>query len=155
MNITIPIECAEGHQYLLKLSDCKNLPIDSGIEIVDIALVAVSNVDIINNAGTLSKISLILFNFLDENDVILYFYCAKEPIKLRTTRRNMSNQEYRSYLFSSMFKRTTASCNGKFIDKPVILRDESYGDHYIHIIAKSQHIQIMDKLYNAVCSLQK
>lgn len=59
--------------------------------------------DIINNAGTLNRIASILFNFLDENDVILYFYCSKAPIKKRNTRDEMSYQQYRSCLFTSMF----------------------------------------------------
>ena len=54
MNITLPIECSDGHQYLLKLTDCKNIPIDSTIEIVDIALISMSKTEIINNAGTLN-----------------------------------------------------------------------------------------------------
>lgn len=77
MNITLPIECSDGHQYLLKLTDCKNIPIDSTIEIVDIALISMSKTEIINNAGTLNRIASILFNFLDENDVILYFIVLK------------------------------------------------------------------------------
>ena len=35
MNITIPIECQDGHQFLLRLTDCSNLPIELKIEIVD------------------------------------------------------------------------------------------------------------------------
>lgn len=81
MNITLPIECSDGHQYLLKLTDCKNLPIETTIEIVDIALISMSKIDIVNNAGNLNRIASILFNFLEENDVILYFYCSKDPIK--------------------------------------------------------------------------
>lgn len=81
MNITLPIECSEGHQYLLRLTDCRNLPIESTIEIIDIALISMSKIDVINNAGTLNRIASILFNFLEENDVILYFYCSKDPIK--------------------------------------------------------------------------
>lgn len=32
MNITLPIEYSDGHQYLLKLTDCKNLPIETNID---------------------------------------------------------------------------------------------------------------------------
>lgn len=44
MNIIIPIECQEGHQYLLKFTDCKNLPIDIDVEVVDVALSLASEI---------------------------------------------------------------------------------------------------------------
>lgn len=155
MNITLPIECSDGHQYLLKLTDCKNLPIKSSIEIVDIVLRSASKIDIINNAGTLNRIASILFNFLDENDVILYFYCSKDPIKKRNTRDEMSYQQYRSSLFTSMFDRTTRHHKGEFINKPIILKDMVYGDHYIHLIAHSKHSDKLDELKGELNTLNK
>lgn len=155
MNITLPIECADGHQYLLKLTDCKNIPIDSTIEIVDIALISMSKIEIINNAGTLNRIASILFNFLDENDVILYFYCSKDPIKQRDTRGKMSYQQYRSFLFTSMFDRTTRHHKGEFINKSIILKDMIYGDHYIHLVAQSKHSDKLDKLEGELNTFNK
>lgn len=155
MNITIPIECSEGHQYLLKLTDCKNLPIESTIDIVDIALISVTNVDIINNAGTLNKIAVILSNFLDDNDVVLYFYCSKDPIKLRKNRKEVSYQEYRSSLFSSMFNRTAKRSKMTYINKLVVLKDNIYGDHYIHLIAKTNFSNMIDELESHLNSLMK
>lgn len=147
MNFTVPIECSEGHQYLLKFTDCKSLPIELDVEVVDIALSLASEIAIIkNNTGTLIKIASVIFNFLDDNDVILYFYCSKDDIIQRKTRKPMLPQQYRSQLFSTMFDKITKNCEpGAFINKPVILRDEAEGDHYLHFIAKSKYADKMDE----------
>ena len=146
MNITIPIECQDGHQFLLRLTDCSNLPIELEIEIVDIALIDTAHSNTTNNAGTLNKIAAILFNFLDENDVILYFYCSKDPIKKRKNREDMSYQQYRSYLFCSMFDRITRCCKDSYVNKSIILKDNIYGDHYIHLMSKNKYSGMLDKL---------
>lgn len=155
MNITLPIECSDGHQYLLKLTDCKNLPIETTIEIVDIALISMSKIDIVNNAGNLNRIASILFNFLEENDVILYFYCSKDPIKKKNARNQMSYQHYRSSLFTSMFDRTNRNLKGDFINKSIILKDTIYGDHYIHLIAQSKHSDKLEELEGKLNTLKK
>ena len=155
MNITIPIDCEDGHQFLLKLTDCRNLPIEPGIEIVDIALIDASSVVGINNAGTLNRISLILLNFLEENDVVLYFYCAKDPIRIRTRKEGVSYQQYRSRLFCSMYDRVTNSHAGRFINKSIVLRDSTYGDHYIHLISKVEYSEVIESLEGHLSNFNK
>lgn len=146
MNVIIPIDCKDGHQFLLKLTDCRNLPIDTDIEIVDIALIDASRSFGINNAGTLNKIASILLNFLEDNDVILYFYCAKDPIRIRKGRREISYQQYRSRLFCSMFDRITIGYKNRYINKSIVLRDSTYGDHYIHLISKVEYSKIIEHI---------
>lgn len=155
MNITIPIECSDGHQFLLKLTDCRNLPIESEIEIVDITLIDVARTNITNNAGTLNRIASILFNFLDENDVILYFYCSKDPIKKSKNRADMSYQQYRHSLFCAMFSRITRHSTNCFVDKSIILKDNVYGDHYIHLMSKIEYLEMLDKLENHINEFNK
>lgn len=155
MNITIPIECQDGHQFLLKLTDCENLPIESDIEIVDIALIDTAHSNTTNNAGTLNKIALILFNFLGENDVILYFYCSKEPIKKRKNKEEMSYQQYRHSLFCAMFNRITRLSGNIFVDKTIILKDNVYGDHYVHLISKIEYSEMLDQLENHINDFNK
>lgn len=155
MNVTFAIECSEGHQYLLKLTECKNLPIEIDIKIVDIALVPVSKPDTINNAGTLNKIASILFNFLEENDVILYFYCSKDPIQQRESREPMSYQKYRSFLFTCMYNKTSKDHNDEFIHKQIVLLDQVYGDHYVHLITKSKYTQKINDLETSLNEFNK
>jgi len=141
------IECSEGHQYLIKFTNCNNLPIVLDVEVVNIDLTLVSNNTPINNAGTLNKIALMVFNFLDENDVILYFYCSKEDINRRNNKTSITPQEYRSLLFSTMFEKITKTTKDKtFINKPIILKDQEWGDHYLHFIAESKYSEKMDSL---------
>ncbi len=141
MNFTVPIECSEGHQYLLKFKDCRNLPIELDIEVVDITLSLTSELSEINNPKTLNKITSVIFNFLEDNDVILYFYCSRDSIIQRQNRKELlSPQHYRSYLFSTMFEKATRNYeNSSFVNKSVILKDELEGDHYLHLIAKNKY----------------
>lgn len=155
MNVTIPIECEEGHQYLLKLTDCRNLPIDTTVEVVDITLASVGGFDVINNAGTLHKIASTLLYFLEENDVVLYFYCSKDPIKIRRNRVEVPYQEYRSMLFTSLFERIAYKHKARFINRQIVLKDNVYGDHYIHLMAKEQHTPMVARLEEQLNSFIK
>lgn len=153
MNVTIPIECQEGHLYLLELNSWKDLPVQSDIEVIDLALVTNDKISIINNPGTLNKIASILFDFLEENDVILYFYCSKSSINKSIKKENISNQQYRSILFSRMYDRVSTNYPSKYIHKPIILEDPEDGDHYIHLIAKKRHddkLEAFEKEFDAL-----
>ena len=151
MNFIVPIECPEGHQYLLKFTDCENLPIELDMKVVDISLSSDSEMATINNIGTLNKITTIILNFLYENDVVLYYYCSKDVIIQRKNRGNLSPQQYRSKLFSALFDKIAKKHTGKkFINKPVVLRDKSEGDHYLHFIAKSIYSDKMDEYANHI-----
>ena len=153
MNFTVPIDCPDGHQYLFRFEDCENLLMDIdiklGVKMVDISLTSESELATINNINTLNRISTIIFNFLDENDVVLYYYCSKEPIYQRKNRKKIPPQQYRSELFLALFNKVIKKHQEKtFINKPVILRDISEGDHYLHFIAESKYSDEMDKFAN-------
>ena len=55
-----------------------------------IPLISKSEVVTINDIKTLSLISTTIFNFLDENDVILYYYCSDDQIYQRKNREEIS-----------------------------------------------------------------
>ena len=151
MKVSIPIDCPDGHQYLLRFEDFENPPMDIdaelGVKVVDISLVSESEVATINNIGTLNIISTTIFNFLDENDVVLYYYCSKDTIYQRTNRKKIPPQQYRSKLFLTLFNKIIKKYQERdYINKPIIIPDELYGDHYIHFIAESKHSDKLDKL---------
>ena len=151
MNVCIPIDCPDGHQYLLRFEYFENLPMnidkELGVKVVDISLVSESEIATINNIGTLNLISTAVFNFLDENDVVLYYYCSKDAIYQRKNRKKIPPQQYRSKLFLALFDKIIEKYKRMdYINKPIIIPDISYGDHYIHFIAKSKHSDKLDNL---------
>ena len=151
MRVSIPIDCPDGHQYLLRFEDFENLPVnidaELGVKVVDISLISESEVATINNIGTLNLISTVVFNFLDENDVVLYYYCSKDAIYQRKNRKEIPPQQYRSKLFLTLFDKIVEKYQrgDDYINKPIIIPDEIYGDHYIHFVAESKHSDKLDK----------
>ena len=147
MNNTIPIEGSDGRQYLLEFGDFESLPIELDVKVVNISLVSKSEVATINNIGTLNQISTTIFNFLDKNDAILYYYCSDDPIVQRKSREEISPQQYRSRLFFALFDKIAKKHSERgLVNKSIILRDEPNGDHYIHLIADSKHSDKADGL---------
>lgn len=153
MNTTFPLTTKEGHKYLIKLSsfNADYIPDSIDIEIVDIVLELVEHSDQINNISTLSKIGRILLNFLEENDVILYFYCSKDDIY--KNKPDISAQEYRSILFSKIFERTTKTLRDYENLKVTIKGHNDH--HYIHLIAKSKYKHHLENISDQLKSMNK
>ena len=144
-----PIDSPDGHQYLLRFGNFESLPIELDIKVVDISLISESEVATINNIRTLNQISTTVFDFLDKNDVILYYYCSDDPIFQRKNREEIPPQQYRSKLFLTLFNKIIRNHKEKsLVNKSIVLRDKSEGDHYIHLIAESKYSDKMDKLVN-------
>jgi len=141
MNVFIPVTTIEGYEYLLEFSSFNNIytPKNVDIEIVDITLKLVKGNYQVNNAGTLSLISFIVSDFMESNDVILYFYCDVKDIKRRNNA--ISPQKYRSLLFSKIFeKELNHNKNAdSYVNKIIILKDTHDDEHYIHLISKSKN----------------
>ncbi len=152
MIFKVPIQSSGGRQYLLNFTENKSLPIKLDVDVVSMTLSLVSETTTaINNMDVLNKITTIVFNVLDDNDVISYFYCSKDPINQRQNRQMMSPQEYRSHLFSTMFDKISDKHKpGTFINKTIILRDETEGDHYIHLIVRSKYKDKIDEFAQSI-----
>lgn len=134
LNQVIPLTTKEGHQYLIEFfiaNELILLPKSLNIKIANVAITLVSGLGI-NNASTLFEISGIIKEYLNQNDVVLYCYCDRKEISRGVKKMSMSPQEYRSLLYSRMFDRKS---DEGFINKPIIIADEVYGDHYIHLIS--------------------
>ena len=133
----IPYTTSEGHEYLIRFTEFnKNyLPKEFLLPIVDITIVANSDMTTINNGKTLAEFSSLIKNYLTQEDIVLYFYCSNDPIIKSSKRKNVSNSQYRSDLFCKMFEKQNLIEND-FICENVLIEDPMNGDHHIHLISR-------------------
>lgn len=160
MKISIPISPSDGNKYLINFSTFEEdiIP-DSvinflqGVEIIEIVLERVEG-DNMSNAYSLSQISSVIWNFMQENEAsILYFYCD-DMHDLPRRRKSLSPQEYRSLLFSKMFDKAVASSSESYINMPIILKAEDR-DIFIHLISRYCYIKQLECLKNSIFCMGK
>ena len=157
-NVTIPYTSGKGYNYLINLSSIKKqdfLPESVIIEkdIVDIVLeLDKKTFGKSNDFGDLYRIAAIIYDFLENNDVILYYYCDIKPVKQRDNRTKISNQEYRSRLFSLMIDRFISADYEKTICK---IPDSQNEIHYIHLISKIENSEQVKSLSSALINMGK
>src|SRR5690606_6960634 len=105
-----PLTCKEGHRYLIQFSVIDKSVIENNLdnlekEVVDLVITLDGKLEGINNASTLSQMSHVIKEYLEENNVILFAYCDHAEIQRNKKNKAMSPQEFRSCLFSLMFDR--------------------------------------------------
>lgn len=100
----------------------------------------------------LIEFSGIIKAYLDNNDAVLYCYCDNKEIDRGKSKLNMSPQKYRSLLFSRMFDRIG---NVDYVNHTVQISDETYGDHYIHLISKISNSEHIEAIENELVKLHK
>lgn len=165
MDITIPVSSCDGRQFLIKLSSFSIDGIPGSIteilkcEIIDIVLERVTDVDQNkqNSFGTLSIIFTVIWNFLEEHDVVLYFYCDDRHEILRKE-TFISPQEYRSKLFTSMFNRKVSNMGSRYVNVPIILLSEEFDIQkkvFMHLIARGEHLDCLKLLKDEIKKLSK
>lgn len=135
----IPYITVEGFQYLIKFTEFNkyHLPETFILPIVDITIEVMETPKQINNGKTLFHFSSAIQQFLDENNVVLYFYCSNDPITKNKNRQNISDAQFRSNLFCKMFEKK--NLNNDFICENIIIKDPHNGDHHIHLISKLEN----------------
>ncbi|CAM3414796.1 hypothetical protein [Empedobacter stercoris] len=148
----IPFETSEGNKYVLSFSifNQNNVPIST--QIIDITLVAVSQLGIINSVKTFSYVINVIAEYLIDKDVILYYYCDTSEIYVRNSRNPVSFQEFRFNLFNALFSK--ANHPDLFI-KNVIIDDENNGNHYISLIYRQNSEDEIEILSSELSKFQK
>lgn len=133
---TIPYLTVEGYEYLITFTEFNkdNLPKEFSLAIVDITIIAKNEMEKTNNGKTLLEFCSLINDYLNDNDVVLYFYCSNDPIFKSYKRQNISNAKYRSQLFCKMFEKQ--NLNDSFICENIIIKDSINGNHNIHLISK-------------------
>ncbi len=145
---TIPYITVEGFQYLIRFTEFNknNLPDSFSIPLVDVTIEIMAPQTHINNGKTLFDFCCIIQEYLNSNDIILYFYCSHDPVTKNKSRAHLSDAEYRSHLFCRMFEKK--NFDNTFMCENVIIKDTENGDHHIYLISTIENegeIKIMVK----------
>lgn len=153
MNKEIPFKTKDGHEYLIVFTEFQHTPRNYGIKIIDVSIVLMNDVYTINRVDTLFNFSHIIFNYLRENDVILYYYCDVTPIKIRYNRkRKLTPQAYRSKLFSKMFEKFNTN---EYIQRPIKINDHENGHHYVCLVCHQSNNNALKEVEKDLISAGK
>jgi hypothetical protein len=133
---TIPYVTEEGYQYLIRFAEFNSeyLPEEFTLPIVDVTIIVNGDLEKINTSKTLSKFTSLVNDYLNQNNIILYFYCSNDPILKSSKRQTVSNAQYRSDLFCRMFEKQ--NLDDTFICENILIEDLVNGNHHIHLISK-------------------
>lgn len=144
LELEIPFETIEGYQYLVSFREFPSNQINYNIPLIDVSITLMSDSIETNSLKTLNKFIKIVLDYLDQNDVIIYYYCDTAPIKMRENRKQKySNQEYRFNLFLSMFNKLKSS---DFYLQDIIINDNANGNHYTSLISRIRNSEKVEAI---------
>ena len=134
LELDFPFETEEGYQYIVSFRQFPSNQNNYKIPLIDISITLVSlNIET-NSLKTLNKFIKIVLEYLEQNDVIIYYYCDTASIKIRQNRRQIySNQEFRFNLFLLMFNKMKSDA---FYLQNIIITDKQKGNHYTSLISR-------------------
>ncbi len=153
INLEIPFETDEGYQYLVSFIEVTPNQNNFNIPLVDVSIVLMSEIIESNSYKTLHKFIEIIKEYLFENDVIIYYYCDVQPIKIRKNRIiKYAPQEFRFKLFSTMFCRKNRQ---EFYLQEIILTDNEEGNHYTTLISRVENKKEIELVKSEIEKLNK
>ncbi|MFV8343055.1 hypothetical protein [Flavobacterium sp. XS2P39] len=153
LELEIPFETEEGYQYLVSFREVTTHQNNYDIALVDVSIVLMSlNIES-NSYKTLNKFIGIIFDYLLNNDIIIYYYCDVVPIKIRKNRNiKFSPQEFRFKMFSTMFSKRNSQ---EFYFQEIILTDHEENNHYTSLISKISNREKIDLVKSDIEKLNK
>lgn len=137
VDIVIPYTSTVGSQFLINFKEFESQE-DFSISVIDVSLILVEAKEQAIGMKDLIAISRIIRDFLNENKVVLYYYCdhSSDDIFISERHVDMPPQKFRSNLFSSIFNFIDVSY---FVKDQIIIGDEDSNDaHYISLITKEE-----------------
>lgn len=151
--LEIPLETHEGYQYLVSFKEFPHNQIEYEIPLIDVSITLMTSKIEINSLKTLNNFIKIILDYLEKNDVIIYFYCDTAPINIRKTRKQKySNQEFRFHLFLMMFnKQKTVD----FYLQDIVINDNTNGNHYVSLISKITNKTKVEKVKSDIEKFNK
>ena len=133
-DLEVPFETEEGYQYLVGFREITPNKNEYDIPLVDVAIALMSPSIESNSYKTLNKFVDIIIEYIENNNVVIYYYCDVVPIKIRENRKEKySPQEFRFRLFLTMFNKRNYK---DFYLQDIILTDEKNGNHYTSLISR-------------------
>lgn len=146
----IPFESKGGNQYLISFKVFES-GIDFGIPIIDVSLVLVESITVNISISELFSISELVFEYLNNNDVVLYYYCDITEIKRSYKNKNMLPQEFRNILFTKLFEKKRAD---NMLKNDIVIHNEKNNDiHYISLISSNINKKKMTEISNEVSKM--
>lgn len=137
----ILIESSIGKaEYLLLISEYP-YEIDFGIPIMDVQLILLNQSGEVLPFQTLLIIGKELKAYLQENDVILFYYCDISEIQRSEKNQKLSPQNFRFHLFDMLYNRLN---NSDFVKDDVIIKDS--GEHYMTVISTPENKKILTEI---------
>lgn len=149
----------DKHEYTIKLSEftLDNLPdslVDSGVIVCDVTLFVKKKEEEEIGINFLMSICYTLYNFIINNNVVLYYYCSNEYLNNRhCVKQNIPPQRYRHNLFSSIFKRYVKP--NSLIEYHRFFIDSSNEEHYLVLISKPENKHIIDIIGHELDNFEK
>lgn len=95
---------SEGSEYKISISLFKSDAHDIKIDVFDLVLKQIKNCGE-QNYEALLHLTKLVFDFLEDKNCIIYFYADFSPIKKSTRNAHLSNQEFRSLMFTALFEK--------------------------------------------------
>ncbi len=142
LELEIPFETEEGYQYLVSFKEFPPNYTNCNIPIIDVSITLLSSNIESNSLKTLNKFISIVLDYLNTNNVIIYFYCDSSPIRIRQNRKKAySNQEFRFNLFSTMFSKMNSTY---FYLQEIIITDNTNGNHYTCLMSRISNQNVIE-----------
>lgn len=138
---------------LFTVFNTDTLPEEISIPVVDITIETNAEyTDIKNTAADLIQITKIISDHADKSDAIYYCMCSDKPINKSAKKGHFSNQQFRSALFETMFKKHNKP---DFISKVIIINDPDSNNHYIHLMSHRDNEAIVEIAAKELAKLDK
>lgn len=140
-----PYTAKNGSNYIIRFKHTPDM-VPAGISIlipvIEVVIFSEDDIEIIQTSTTLLELVTLIRSNADLVDAVYYSVCSDKMILKSAKRSDLSHQEYRSQLFSSMFKK--ANSDNKYINKPVVITDPKAGNHYIHLMTLEKNLDVID-----------
>lgn len=135
VDLVVPFSSSVGSKYLINFKD---FPYQGfSLPVLDVSLVLVEPSNQLLGLNDLFTISKIILDFINKNDVILYYYCDINADIFMSKRRSlMQPQEFRHNLFNALFSYMKQD---NLVKDEIIIDDPGVNTHYISLITKVEH----------------
>lgn len=135
-NTVIPYTSSVGSKFLINFKDF--IQQDFSLPIIDVSLFLVESTEAKVTLKDLIALTRIIIDFLNNNQVVLYYYCDTSGSDIFISQRNykMQPQEFRHNLFNALFDLMKIT---HFVKDEIIIDDNANNTiHYISLITKSE-----------------
>lgn len=143
--INYPYTAKNGSNYIIRFKytpDMVPVGVTIIIPVIEVVIFTEDDIEVIQTSTTLLELVTLIRSNADLVDAVYYSVCSDRMILKSAKRSNLSHQEYRSQLFSSMFNK--ANPDNKYINKPVVITDPNAGNHYIHLMTLEKNQDVID-----------